>query len=78
MGVGTNLERKSIARSEGCRSLVAGEPIPSPKGELLKEGAKQNEERKKKWGKGKEGTTIKWCSIGNSIKAMVVVDNADH
>ena len=50
MGVETNLERKSVVGSEGCRSLVAGELLPSPRGELLKEGAKQNEERKKKWG----------------------------
>ena len=54
MGVGTNLGRKSVAESESCRSVIADEPLSSPSGELLKEGAEQNEERKKKWGEGEE------------------------
>ena len=52
MGVGTNLGRKLVAGSESCRSVVAGEPLPLPRGELLEEGAEKNEERKKKWGEG--------------------------
>ena len=52
MGVGTNFGRKSVAGSESCRSVVEGEPLSSPRGELLEEGAEQNEERKKKWEEG--------------------------
>ena len=32
MGVGTNLERKSIVGSESCRSVVVGASLPSPRG----------------------------------------------
>ena len=52
MRVGTNLGKKSVAGSESYRSVVASEPLLSPRGELLEEGAKQNEERKKKWEEG--------------------------
>ena len=60
MGVGTNLGRKSVAGSESCRSVVAGEPLSSLRGELLEEGAEQKERNKmrrgrKNGGKGKEG-----------------------
>ena len=84
MRVGTNLERKSVAESKSCRSVVVGEPLPSPRGELLEEGAEQNEERKKKWGKGEGRHDNQVVFNGRhcgrqplAIKAMVVIHNAD-
>ena len=62
MRMGTNLERKSVAGSESCRSVVAGEPTLSPRGERLEEGAEQEEGNKmrrgrRNGGKGKEDTS---------------------
>ena len=74
MGVRTNLGRKSVTESKNCRLVVAGEPLPSPSGELLEEGAKQEERKKmrrgrRNGGKGKEGTSNMFFSMA------VVVDD---
>ena len=84
MRVGTNLGRKSVAESKSYRSVVAGEPLLSPRGELLEEGAEQEERNKvrrgrRNGGKGKEGTSNMFFSMttafGNLIKAIAVIHN---
>ena len=54
--------------------MVAGEPLPSSRGELLEEGAEQEERNKmrrgrRNGGKGKEGTSNMFFSMA------VVVDD---
>ena len=54
--------------------MVVGEPLPSPRGELLEEGAEQEEWNKmrrgrRNGGKGKEGTSNMFFSM------VVIVDD---
>ena len=68
--------------------MVAGEPLLSPRGELLEEGVEQEERNKmrrgrRNGGKGKEGTSNMFFSMaslwtttsGNLIKAIAVIHN---
>ena len=74
IGVGTNLERKSVVESESYRSVVTSEPLLSPRGERLEGGAEQEEGNKmrrgrRNRGKGTEGTSNMFFSM------TVVVDD---
>ena len=68
MGVGINLKRKLVVGSKSYRSVVAGELLSSLRGELLEEGAEQEERNKmrrgrRNGGKGKEGTSNMFFSM---------------
>ena len=56
--------------------MIAGEPLPSPRGELLEEGAEQEERNKmrrgrRNRGKGKDDTS-------NMFFSMAIVVDDDH
>ena len=69
--MGTNLGRKSAARSKSCQSVVGGAVVArgggggGGGGGLLEEGAEQ-EERKNKWGE-REGEGRTWFIYASMV-----------